>query len=226
VNHPVVGLYLAGQDAAVALGYGVVYSLPEIGWVPFFRWMIRVGLPHFADTSFGCVAIALRRPTTGLPRRLSAAPVTGFGREFADLWESAKAAIPITCGVVRTPDWVRYKNGGHLCLAVRDPAVGSLAGYVAVHRKSKLLVDILARTPEELGWVLAVAAGWLADHPGALGDGGEMIKAMETPELRLALEGVGATAVDYRFALVCHVLDPRLPSEDELLSRWYATPGD
>jgi hypothetical protein len=49
---------------------------------------------------------------------------------------------------------------------------------------------------------------------------------MDTPALGPALRALGFTSVDYKFAFVCHTLDPRLPHEDELLSQWYLTPGD
>jgi hypothetical protein len=224
VDHPVIGLFMAGKEAAVAGGYGVIYALPEHAWLPFFRWCPRWGLPRFADAELGCVATPVVPFPRGQVSNLVAGPIGPLGPEYEALWETARDAFHLRCAVVRSPEWIGYKNGGHISLEVRDPADGALAGYVAIARRTNLLVDMLARRPVDLGPVLAAAVRWLAARPAD--ERPDQIKAMETPVLSPALRELGFTPIDYTFALVCHALDPRLPAEDDLLGRWYAMPGD
>src|SRR5262245_58929456 len=224
VDHPVIGLFMAGKEAAIAGGYGLIYALPDHAWLPFFRWGPRWGLPRFADIEFGCVAAPVIPPPRGEVSSLAAGPIGPLGPEYEALWETARDAFHFKCAVVRSSEWIGYKNGGHIGLEVRDPTDGALVGYVAIARRTSLLVDLLARRPEEVGPVLAATVRWLAAR--AAGEQPDRIKAMEPPVLRRALRELGFTPETYTFALVCHALDPRLPAEDDLVRRWYAMPGD
>src|SRR5262249_38573855 len=158
----------------------------------------RLGLPRFKDVEFECASIPSSPRASG---GFTVEVESRFGDEFTGLWETARARWPITCGVERSRDWVRYKDGGHLCLSLRD-GDGALAGYLAIDRFS-LLVALLARTPDELTRGLTAALGWLAEGRGPaehLHPAG--IKAMVTPSLRPALDGLGFETVDFTFALV------------------------
>lgn len=238
MNHPVIGLYIAGMNAAVERGYGLVYALPEYTWLPFFQ-----RLPRFADidslsfaskknlyAKYACVAspIAPVIPdTSGEASKFSARLVTDFGAEYEALWQSARNTFPITCGVVRHPKWLRYKNTGHIALEVRDTRDNTLIGYTATKKQTCLLVDILARRPADLTPVLAATLNWLATEQADTGVGGmDCLKVMETPMLRPALRALDFAPVDYKFAFVCDPLDSCLPLEAIAPERWYITPGD
>src|SRR5262249_49496711 len=42
LNHPFIGLYLAGASAALKQGYGMLYGLPDQNWVPFVRRLMKI----------------------------------------------------------------------------------------------------------------------------------------------------------------------------------------
>ncbi len=220
-DHPATRLYREGARVAAERGFHFLYALPEHGWLPFFRW-----LGGFAEAEPACRAVdAASAAVTGFAAGVRAAPVAEFGAEHDALWEAAVAAIPIHCGVDRGADRLRYRIAGHRVLEAREEATGALVGYAAVNRRTGLLVDVLARAPTELAPVLAAALSWLVAPP----DGSPAIrevKAMETPALRPALDALGFTPVDYRFAFVCTPLDPSLPAERIDPARWYLAPGD
>jgi hypothetical protein len=157
---------------------------------------------------------------------LTARPETEFGSEYDALWQSAQRSFPIGCGVARDVAWMRFKNRGHLTLAVRQ-ADGALAGYVAIRKQTALVVDLLARRPDELTAVLAAALDWLAGarEQGALG-GITQLKAMATPLLGPTLHALDFAPIAYQFAFVCTPLDTALSPATIAPERWYVNPGD
>lgn len=163
---PIVRLCLAGGQLAAERGYQVVYAHTQLRWLPLFRGAERFGLPRFADAVYGCVETPLdgAPKSPGEARRgglARVAQVASYDARFTKLWAEARESFPIECGVVRSPECVRYKNRGHLTLETSD-AGGRLVGYAAVNRRTGLLVDALARTPAELPDVLGATIAWLA----------------------------------------------------------------
>jgi hypothetical protein len=216
------GLYSAGAAAAKNAGYQVMYSLPAYGWLSWFRWLPRAGAHHHAERTCSCFELPVgNRPLVAGSAGLAARLVKQFTPDFEDLWQSCVDSFPITCGVVRSQSWLNYKNGGHLNVEVRQGDGGPLVGYAAIRRSDGLLMDYLARTSDDLARVLAAAIDILAAEGSP-----RSIKVMDTPALRPALEVLGASCVDFRFAFVCHTLDPALPRENELIESWYLTPGE
>jgi hypothetical protein len=213
-EHPVFGLYHTAAEAAAAQGFGVIYSLPEYGWLPIFR-----SLRNFAEAAYPCVAVRLdaHHDTNAFVGR---APE--FNDEYDRLWLSARENFPIHCGVVRRQEWVRFRNSGRIAVEVRDASDGSLAGYASVKKQTGLLADVLARHPDELPHVLNATLRWLAENRGGL----TQIKVMQTPALAAALEGFSTEAVDYRFAFTCRTLDDALPAAAIAPERWHSMPGD
>lgn len=217
--HPMVRLYRAGARASAEAGFRVLYAVPEHAWLPFFRWF-----GEFRMVEHPCAALlpadagAMRAAAAGL----AAAPASGFGAEHDALWAQAAERFPIRCAVDRGAARLRYRIGGHVVLEARDGG-GALAGYAAIHKRTGLLEDVLARDPAGLAPVLAAALAWLAGSPEGAG---REVKAMETPWLRPALQALGFTPVDYRFAFVCTALDPSLPLDRIDPERWYLAPGD
>lgn len=224
-SHPIVGLFLAAAEAATEAGYSVMYSLPEHSWLSFFRWAPRVGLPTFATAAYGCVAAEIA-PVVGDSAGLVVEVVTEFGPEYDALWETAQRSFPIVCGVARGAAWMNFKNRGHLVLAARA-ATGALVGYVAIRKQTGLVVDLLARHPDDLPLVVAAALGWLATarQAGALG-GITQLKAMATPLLSPTLRALDFTPVEYTFGFVCAPLDPTLSPTTIAPERWSVNPGD
>lgn len=219
-EHPATRLYREGARAAAERGFRLLYAIPDHGWLPFFRW-----LGGFAEADLGCTSVdPASAAAAGLAGGLRAAPATGFGAEYDALQDAAAESFPLRCAVDRGATRLRHRIGGHLVLEARE-AGGVLAGYAAIHRRTGLLEDVLARTPGELAPVLAAALACLATSPpGSLPF--REVKAMDTPVLRPALHALGFTPADYRFAFVCTALDASLPAEAIDPARWYLAPGD
>jgi hypothetical protein len=221
LHHPAVALWLTGAIAGASLGYDLVYALPDPMWLPFFQSLYR-----FASAEYRCLVAPLAGAEGG-PSGWPAGPLTEFGPEHEALWEAARARLPIHCGVRRTPGWLRYRNGAHLVVEVRDPREGVLAGYVSVQRQTGLVRDLVACRAAALAPVLEAARRWLAAQPeGPTRLQANAIKVMEMPALEPALRELGFTPVDYHFAFVCDPLDPYLPAEAVDPGRWYVMPGD
>ncbi|MDQ3657851.1 MAG: GNAT family N-acetyltransferase [Chloroflexota bacterium] len=229
INHPITRLTERAMELAVTRGYGLVYVLPMHAWLSWFQWAgTRIDALQFAEADYACLSAPIAQVSPGVTdgaKHLIARPVTDFGVEYAQLWATARDSFPITCGVVRSPDWLRYKNGGRLALEIRERRDGSLVGYTAIKQQTALLVDILARHPTDLPSVLAATLTWLAARRDDLATGSlDSLKAMETPVLRPALRALGFTPIDYKFAFVCRALDPSLSREAIAPERWYLTP--
>ncbi len=226
MSHPTIGLFYRAMEAAVANGYQIIYSLPYTKLLPVFKWH-----GGFMIAEYPCVSIPIRRPPVEKSddiTRLTVSPATHFDERYEALWQSAVENFPIHCGVVRSPDWLRYRYGGALVLEVLNARDNSLAGYAAIDEKRALLADIIATTPAELLPVLTAALNWLATRRDRNdGDGIEDLKVMETPILRLALRALGFTPVDYTFPFVVHEpLNPALSRDDIAPDRWHIMLGD
>jgi hypothetical protein len=226
-DHPVIGLFLTAMEAARDQGYGLVYAFPDAGWLRFFRWSARAGLPYFAGTKFPCVETRLPPESPALASdlrgRYSARLVSELAGWCEVLWNQARKSFPINCGILRSSEWLNYRVKANLNLLIVDRDEDSAAGYVSINPKSGLIADIQARRPDLLEPVIATAIDRLC---GQTPVGVDRVKAMQTPYLADALSRLAFRPVDFQFAFVCHSQDPDLPSADDLLKQWYATPAD
>ena len=214
-NHPAVRLCLAGIDAAREDGLDAVYSLPERAWLPIFRWGVFAEL--FESIEIGCVARDLAR---GAAPDWRAAPADEITDEHHALWDTARAAFPVACGVRRTPAWLRYRLNGHDVFDVREG--GALRGFAAVRRTDGLVMDAVAEDPDALGRTLAAvahaASGTERDYSA--------LKAMQTGAWSSALDSAGFEHDPYRFVLAVCPLSDRFPTAAAIPEAWYATPSD
>jgi hypothetical protein len=229
-DHPFFGLYRVGEEAAIAAGYGLWYSLPRRAWLPMVPLLSRFAGRDIAVSEYDCVGSSLVQVPPAAVKEagfLTARLAKCFGAQHEALWRSAKSSFPIDCGVVRSPDWLGYSSERYLTIDVLDKRDGMLAGYAMIRTQPPLLEDILAREPSDLRLVLAAALDWLAVRQSdAVTGGARRLDAMETPALRPALRALGFEPVGYRFAFVCAALDPSIPVEAITPERWYVTPVD
>jgi hypothetical protein len=216
-NHPVVGMYNTLKTAAVSNGYSLTYALPNSALGPFLR---RI-LPSFKLQRLECVGVPLSNWTDSKANGITVQRVPGFGSEYQDLWLESTAQFPIGIAVVRSPSWLRYRYGGKLALEARQ-ADGALLGYAVFEESTGLLLDCLARSPEDLHTLLQLCLGWLAQQRPDLRE----VKAMRTPFLAPFLDALGFAARDYEFLLGYEVLNPNLPPNSFDLSQWHLMPGD
>lgn len=231
--NPFVGMMEVAMHESRRRGVDVVYALPQASWLPFVRRGRRLGKPllTFATAEPGCVATtldALNDRSLQLAAVSSVSPVVRFGPEHEALWQRARDGLPIHCGVIRSHEWMQFRNGDQLALDVRDAATGRLVGYSAVRRDSGLLHDVLAATMHDLEQVLAATMHWLAGEHATSVDGttsGFVLKAMDIPMLHDAYRRLGFTAVDYHFGFMCTALDHALEA-DIAPERWFLMPAD
>jgi hypothetical protein len=239
--HPVSRLYLAAIEVATAAGFGLLYCLPGSGLFPFLQ---RAGVTEGLMTAeYGCAAAPIPAAPTRAACHLTARPVADFGPGYEALWQAAKTTFPIGCGIVRSPDRLRYNhaagqaraavaNARYLTLEVYDPRKGLQVGYSAMTTAASdpgmaLLVDILARHPAQLTEVLAATLNWLVTERGVQAmDGHVRLSAMAAPALKPALRVLGFTPVDYTFGFIWRLLDPSVPAQAVAPQRWYVMPGD
>ncbi len=228
--HPIYGLLKAGETAAAAHGFSVIYSLPECGWLPVFRIMPRVGIPRYGEAAYGCVSLPLEAASAPeidcAARGFDTCGVVEFCEEYEDLWRQAKENFPIDCGVVRDTAWLRFRNSGRITVEVRESTTGQLVGYSATKKQTGLVADLLAREPAELKHVLAATLRWLEANRSDLPAGLTHLKVMRTPALAPAVDALGFTTSEYRFVFFCKAFDSAIPLEDVAPERWYILPGD
>ena len=229
LSHPVVQLFLTARNAALASGFDVIYGLPEHAWLPFFRWMTRVGLPRFEEAEFECMNLRLDGDSVSALKEVAASadleaqPAAIFGEDYEELWCKAKSAFPVTCGVIRDANWLKFRNGGRITVEVRHRGTRELVGYVAFKRQTLLLADILTREPRSLSPVLAAALS----HVASLANGSaSIVKAMGTPTMMPTLTSLGFEPAHYQFAFVCNSLHDGLAPQAVAPDQWYVTPGD
>jgi hypothetical protein len=224
-EHPFIRLYDTGLAEARRQGCAVVYGLPDRMWLRFLRAAperVR-SMPHFRVTEFGCVGRSIARAARAT--RQLVVKVASFGGEYMDLWQSARDSFPIDWGIVRHPDWLRYRNGGRIAVELRD-ARDTLIGFAAVKKSTGLLMDVLTRTPDDLGPVIEATIDWLARERVGEQCGWSSLKAMAIPALAPHLGALGFTHVDHGFGFLCDSLDGATFTEGIAPDRWYVTPGD
>ena len=228
--HPIYGLLKAGEAAAAAHGFEVIYSLPEYGWLPVFRNLPRVGISRYGEAAYGCASLPLEAASVPeikcAARGFEARGRSEFGEEYEALWQQAKESFPIDCGVVRDAAWLRFRNSGRITVEVREAATGRLVGYSATKKQTGLVADLLAREPGELKGVLAATLCWLDANRSDLPKGMTHLKVMCTPALAPAVDALGFAPNDYRFAFFCKAFDSAITLEDVAPERWYILPGD
>lgn len=223
-----LGFFKQHMQIARELGFSVAYAQPRRGFLPFLRWSRRVGLPAFAEATFGC-----RECSSGHATRLVANDAydvrvqTEFGSEYDELWETARANHAIHCGIARSSRYIRYKLGAHQVLEIRRTSDRHLQGYFAVRPDDGLLVDLVTRSPEATAEVIAAAMQFLASNDCREANGGpSRIKAMCAPALQAPLEQCGFQPVKFTFAFVCCSIDDAVPQDTITPDRWYVMPGD
>ncbi|HEV7905448.1 MAG TPA: hypothetical protein VGO96_16525 [Pyrinomonadaceae bacterium] len=226
-EHPAVALYYAAEAEAIAQGYSIVYTLPEHSWLPALRRLTRFRTAEFDCATF-CLDAELPSQIVEAAAELYAQPVVAFGEEYEALWRAACENFKGTCGVVRRPRWLAYRNSGRVALEVRRRRDESLCGYVAVKKRGGLIADALAPCTQELTGVLAAAIVYLAHarRDGLAPTDSDTLKAMATPSLRPALGSLGFAPTDYKFAFACNSIDETLPAGRVAPECWYVMPGD
>ena len=213
-------------EEIAARGGGVIYALPEAGWVPFFR---RLPFGKFLIEQYPCVSCEVPSNTSTFADSLDGTEVellAEVGAEVEALWQQAKVNYPIRCGVVRNQAWLRWKHGGNLILGMRQHPERSLTGYAAI-RKDGLVFDLLTTEPKQLRRLLHGVIEFLSrQHWGGNSLHVTQVKVMRTPLLAPVLDQLGFAENGFQFVFVCTTVGSSVTLEQLAPERWHLMPGD
>jgi hypothetical protein len=216
--HPAVKLWSDGLIAAASLGYQVVYALPENAWVPLLEATGRNRIAKFECWEAPIEGRAIPNgwtPTVDEP----------FGPEHERLWSAMRAHFAIGCAVKRTKEWWTYRLGSHLTVHVRRPD-GTLAGFVALHRKTGLIQELVADSREAIESTLRTALASLGTNDRPITMPGGVAKAMAISKFAPILAELGFRPSRFWFPLSVDVLDLRLDAFEFDPERWHTVPAD
>lgn len=229
-DHPFIGMTRYAIQLAQPEEYGLVYFFPAHGWSALLRLFPQFNLPLVSLTSYECFSISLEDDANYnvLSNLLTVNVVDKkFGEEYNQLWEEAVIQMPISCGIVRKSKWLTWKLGGHLVLEVREKSSKELKGYVAIKRESGLIVDMLARTKEDLLQVMeAVVASVHCSNPHKLELKCKEIQSMYTPLLQFVLQKMRLEKRNYIFAFGCFTFDSSIQQVSIQPDNWFMMPND
>jgi hypothetical protein len=156
---------------------------------------------------------------------LDVEPAVSFTQEHNVLWQEAVSQMPIKSALARTEALWNYRLSHQLVLNVRT-TTGKLMGYIAVKRKSGLVVDLLARNIQDLKQVLNAGVHALATRREEFDSDLSALKLMVTPQINSISSELGMIKEDFRF-LFCVI-----PTKEEVkpstlsASSWYLSAGD
>ena len=228
-NEPATELFLEGRRFAAERGFAVLFSLPDRRWVARVaragKWM--PGVPRQFAVLDGVGIDVTQAGAAHARTRAPMSRISQFTDEYTTLWESASATYPITCGVVRSPEWLRYKHGDDIVLEARDHN-GELRGFVAISAKTGAITNMLSAGRDDLPDVLSGAVAWMATAV-ASGDSTipQRVSAVVVPGTVAAMRAAGFTPIDFRFGFVADTLDETVvPLSAIDPASWYLTAGD
>lgn len=227
-THPFYEMHRVCLEAAKSNGWSVVYTYPVHAWITVMKLFPKAGLPKMEIAEYECWSLPKEKIS------MRATTDSGFEAYFTnevteesnELWESAKLNFPIVCGIARDSERLRWKLAIHLVFAVRD-GDNKLAGYVAINKKTGLVVDMLASSPGKLQAVFAAALKAFARYETETGEFAfKGIGMMKTELVAQLIEVFGFEKTDFKFAFGCYSADPSIATESILPGNWYNMPDD
>lgn len=218
-SHPAIQLYAAGYDFAKADGAALIYSLPEVTWMPLLRHL-EAKDPRALRCGTDRLAWSLRANAPWNGRGAQVVPAPQIDEEVLDLWRRFRMAFDVPVCVARTVEWIRYRTGALATIALRD-ASGILAGFAAVHPKTGLITELMALDEVALVRTLRAVSAWVSEAFPEVGE----VKALGTTAILPCLAEAGFARVDYRFGFAVAVVDPTLVAATDP-DGWHVVPGD
>ena len=229
-DHLSMRMLLYGMDVGREQGYTLMYTFPARGWLAMFRKLPRINRPDVITDVINCFSISLIEnfnKSSDNQYHYSVKPITKFDQLFDKLWKETVVSFPINCGIVRDSRWLNWKIAGHLVLAVTASDEEVLLGYVALNKQSGLIVDALARTPEELSTVLSCVVNSIHhSNSQRIVVPFSEVKGMYTTVFQHVLKRMEHTIVNFQFAFMCYLLNSSLGLENFTTSQWYMMPND
>ncbi len=228
-DHPVFAMFRYGMQVAKKQEYSLVYVFPAFAWTSVFRLFPQFDLPYVQVSSFDCFSISLEDKDTYILERNSLIVDIHkgeFSNEYNELWDDAVGHFPICCSVVRKASWLKWKIQGHSVFEVRCTQKNILNGYIAINKKSGLIVDMLARTKEDSQKVINAVVQYLHySNPDRIPEMWKEITGMYTPVFQSILQNTKHEMKNFRFGFACYPLNESINNSIQP-SSWYMMPND
>lgn len=227
-DHPALALIKFGMETGSKKGYEIVYSFPAQGWATLLKAFPRYGLQQMHVALYDCFAISLQAVNVQAVEEMGAGLLqSNFSEEYDRLWDDAVWELPIRCAIKRNAKWLQWKIFQHAVIEIRSKASRVLVGFVAVNKKSGLIVDMLARTNADLSNVLQATVHYLQ----SLNDGSELsglnkLTGMLSSVTQAALENIPYTKENFTFAFSSTPLQDESLFESLAPENWYMMPND
>jgi hypothetical protein len=230
-NHPVFSMFRFAMEVARKNGVDILYSFPSVGWLAAFHTLTKYGLPPATTATYNCSAIPFANAgfTDHLsPGRFTISRTKTFTDEFDALWEHAVETLPIRCGIIRTKERLAYRLSSHYVLEGRNEK-NELIGYIALRKLNGLIVDALAKSRNDLQFLMHDALRFLHElkqkNETPLG-GNTEIKCIRFPLFDNILNTVPHNNILFDFAFanvpISEKFSPRFVEPGE----WWMMPDD
>lgn len=224
-DHPVLKMFVQGMMVAATKGFSLLYLFPARGWLRAINAYSHI--IKWNSATFNTSCISLDRAVVSHPKHqpFVYTQVSTFNAEYDKLWEDAVKDFPIRCGISRKKEWLQYRLGDHCVIETRDKNSNALVGYIAVKKKTGLLVDLLAASKIDLKkmfWGAMDALALVQKETGQIVPG--KVTAMQDPLIRYLLEARETEEVDFKFEFACCCLDRSIEQASIEVENWYLTP--
>jgi hypothetical protein len=225
--HPAFSMFRFGIQLAQEKGYELVYFFPAFAWTGVLKL-----LDNITQTTYDCFGISLEKPETfnpGLANKLTVKEVSGnkFTAEYDQLWQEAIHNFPIECGVVRNATAITWKLAEHLVFEIRQAETSQLKGYVAIKKKTGLIMDMLARTKEDSEMVFAAFVQAVHhSNPNKIHAEWKEIKGMYTQTFQSVLKNMHFEIQNFTFAFGFSSLESTTDQNFLQTDNWYLMPAD
>jgi hypothetical protein len=224
-DHPAYAMFRFGIQEAKKNDHEIIYFLPSLGWVAAVKTFPKYGLPAASIAINDCLRI--KRDTDNIfpNEHLGNYYLQSghFNEEYEQLWDDAIVSLSIQCAVVRHSKWLKWKRAPHILFEMRNKTNHQLKGYIVIKKDSGLVVDLLARSIEEMESVVRLTVQWV--HQNNADDQQHTfteIKLMQTPFINKVLNSISHDKIDFRFAFVYYFLDGQMQNNKE----WFIMPDD
>jgi len=227
IDHPVIGMIKFGTVVGRERGFKLVYTFPAQGWVTLLKAFPKYGLPTTHIALYDCFSLSLN----GKEYQPSNCKINTsqklFSQEYDALWNEASIQLPIACAVKRSATWLKWKISDYLVFEARCTHFNKLIGYIAIDKKSGLIIDMLARTKEDLNGVIKSTIYYLhISNPSRYPLQLNKLKGMLTPYIKAVLQDILFENEPFTFAFGCYPLQDSISLQEIHPLQWYMMPKD
>ncbi|WP_299289575.1 hypothetical protein [uncultured Mucilaginibacter sp.] len=222
--HPAFAMFNYGLTVAKEKGFEVVYFFPAYAWTGVLKHVSSI-----VQTTYACFAISLNKPETFIddPKKVSVKTASAFNEEYDQLWKDCISNFPINYSVIRDAKQLAWKLADEVVFEIRQVETQQLKGYIAVKKKTGLIVDMLARTKEDLKENFAVFIRAIHDlNPQKILVEWKEIKGMQSPLFQFVLQNIKFNLPKYNFAFGYISLNGTDHEDLNHPDNWYLMPSD